>query len=74
MPSLFKSESGKKEILRLYDEKLSDLNIDYRYKVVDSSMPLFLEIDTNFFNQYSSNSENEISWGETFKMAIPVYL
>jgi hypothetical protein len=37
MPSLFKSASGKKEILSLYDEKLSDLNIDYQYKIIDSS-------------------------------------
>ncbi len=37
MPSLYKSEAGKNEIITLYDEKLSDLNIDYKYKSVDSS-------------------------------------
>lgn len=37
MSKLFKSESGKKEILDLYDEKLSELNIDHQYKVVDTS-------------------------------------
>jgi pimeloyl-ACP methyl ester carboxylesterase len=37
MPSLFKSPSGKNEILSLYDEKLSELNIDYQYKIIDSS-------------------------------------
>lgn len=37
MTSLFKSESGKNEILSLYDEKLIDLNIEYQYKIIDSS-------------------------------------
>ncbi len=37
MKSYFKSESGKKEILDLYDKKLSELNIDSRYKTVDTS-------------------------------------
>lgn len=37
MPSLYKTETGKKDILRLYDEKLNDLNIEYHYKVVDTS-------------------------------------
>ncbi|MCH7974006.1 MAG: alpha/beta fold hydrolase, partial [Bacteroidetes bacterium] len=37
MISLFKSESGKNEILSLYNEKLIDLNIEYQYKIIDSS-------------------------------------
>lgn len=37
MPSLFKSAAGKDEILSLYDEKLSELNIDYQYQVIDTS-------------------------------------
>tara|TARA_R110000737_G_scaffold352638_1_gene399506 strand:- start:2235 stop:3110 length:876 start_codon:yes stop_codon:yes gene_type:complete len=37
MPSLFKSPSGKNEILSLYDEKLTELNIDYQYRIIDSS-------------------------------------
>lgn len=37
MPSLFKSAAGKNEILSLYDKKLSELNIDYQYKTVDTS-------------------------------------
>lgn len=37
MSSLFKSTSGKKEILSLYDKKLSELNIDYQYKIIDTS-------------------------------------
>ncbi len=37
MTSLFKSATGKNEILSLYDEKLSELNIDYQYRVIDSS-------------------------------------
>ncbi|MGB1206833.1 MAG: alpha/beta fold hydrolase [Chitinophagales bacterium] len=37
MPSFFKSEAGKDEILSLYDEKLEELNIEYQYKVIDSS-------------------------------------
>ena len=37
MTSLYKSAKGKKEILRLYDEKLKDLNINYRSIYVDTS-------------------------------------
>ena len=37
MPSLFKSAAGKAEIISLYDEKLSELNIDYQYKSIDTS-------------------------------------
>ncbi|NJC25612.1 alpha/beta fold hydrolase [Neolewinella antarctica] len=37
MASLFKSESGKKEILELYDDKLRELEIVYQYKTVDTS-------------------------------------
>lgn len=37
MKSLYKSDSGKNEILNLYDEKLIDLNIEYHYKIIDSS-------------------------------------
>ena len=37
MESLFKSESGKNEILSLYDKKLKELNIDYKYRIVDTS-------------------------------------
>lgn len=36
MKSLFKSESGKKEILALYDEKLRELDIAYQYKKVNT--------------------------------------
>lgn len=36
MKSLFKSESGKKEILALYDEKLQELDIAYQYKKVNT--------------------------------------
>ena len=37
MPSLFKSAAGKDEIFSLYDKKLSELNIDYQYKTIDTS-------------------------------------
>jgi pimeloyl-ACP methyl ester carboxylesterase len=37
MPSLFKSEAGKNEILSLYDEKLTELNIKYQCRIIDSS-------------------------------------
>lgn len=37
MQSLYKSEKSKQEILKLYDKKLEELNIDYSYKVVDTS-------------------------------------
>lgn len=35
---LFKSDSGKKEILAFYDKKLEDLNISYENKVVETSL------------------------------------
>jgi len=37
MEAYFKSEAGKKAILSLYDQKLAELNIDYQYKIVDTS-------------------------------------
>lgn len=37
MESLFTSEVGRKEILNLYDQKLSALQIQYTYKVVETS-------------------------------------
>jgi len=37
MKSLYKSETGKKEILSLYDEKLSELNIKYQDKTVETT-------------------------------------
>jgi pimeloyl-ACP methyl ester carboxylesterase len=37
MLSLFKSAAGKDEILSLYDKKLRELNIDYQYKIIDTS-------------------------------------
>jgi len=37
METLYKSDTGKAEILNLYDEKLKDLNIDYQYKEVETS-------------------------------------
>jgi len=37
MSSLFKSESGKKEILELYDQKLDQLNIAYKSVFVETS-------------------------------------
>ena len=37
MSSLFKSAAGKAQILSLYDEKLRALNIDYHYKIIDTS-------------------------------------
>lgn len=37
MPSLFTSEQGKREILNLYDQKLSELKADYEYKLIDTS-------------------------------------
>lgn len=37
MKSLFKSEVGKKEIFSLYDGKLAELNIDYKYETVETS-------------------------------------
>ena len=37
MKSLFKTQSGKKEIINLYNEKLGDLNITYNEKLIDTS-------------------------------------
>lgn len=37
MKSLFKSEQGKLDILRLYDEKLKELHIDFDYIQVETS-------------------------------------
>ncbi|MDG1037780.1 MAG: alpha/beta hydrolase, partial [Polaribacter sp.] len=37
MKSLYKSELGKKEIIHLYDQKLKDLDIDYTYKLINTS-------------------------------------
>ena len=37
MKSLFKSHQGKNEILRLYDQKLDELNIDFEYLKVETS-------------------------------------
>lgn len=37
MKSLYKSETGKAEILNLYDQKLKDLNINYQYKTVETT-------------------------------------
>lgn len=36
MKSLYKSEFGKKEILNLYDQKLDELEIEYKYKLIDT--------------------------------------
>lgn len=36
MQSLYKSESGKKEILDLYNQKLSDLKIDYTSQIIET--------------------------------------
>ena len=36
MKSLYKSELGKKEIINLYEQKLKDLEIDYKYKLVNT--------------------------------------
>jgi pimeloyl-ACP methyl ester carboxylesterase len=36
MKSLYKSESGKKEIHHLYNQKLNELEIEYEYKLIDS--------------------------------------
>lgn len=36
MSSLYKSEEGKLEILKLYDEKLDELTIDYSAQVIDT--------------------------------------
>ena len=37
MKSLYKSEQGKQEILRLYDQKLEELNIEFDYIQVETS-------------------------------------
>lgn len=37
MASLFKTEKGKKEILRLYDQKLDELNIEFKYIKINTS-------------------------------------
>jgi len=37
MKSLYKSEPGKKEILKLYNKKLESLNIDYEYQTINTS-------------------------------------
>ncbi len=37
MQSLYKSEFGKKEILNLYNQKLNELEIDYKYKLIDTT-------------------------------------
>ena len=37
MESLYTSETGKKEILSLYNQKLEDLNINYTYQEVETS-------------------------------------
>jgi pimeloyl-ACP methyl ester carboxylesterase len=36
MVSLFKTEKGKKEIVRLYNQKLDELEIEYEYKLIDT--------------------------------------
>ena len=35
--SMYTSEKGRKEILSLYDQKLEELNINYKYKLIDTS-------------------------------------
>ncbi|WP_412983924.1 alpha/beta fold hydrolase [Pontimicrobium sp. IMCC45349] len=37
MQSLYKSELGKKEIINLYEKKLTDLNIDFKYKLIETN-------------------------------------
>ena len=37
MQSLYKSETGKAEILNLYNQKLAGLNINYQYQDVETS-------------------------------------
>ncbi|GGZ69546.1 alpha/beta hydrolase [Algibacter mikhailovii] len=37
MESLYKSETGKLEILNLYDQKLKDLNINYQFQEVETA-------------------------------------
>lgn len=37
MESLYKSETGKSKILKLYDKNLKDLNINYHYKTIETT-------------------------------------
>ncbi len=37
MESLYKSETGKTDILNLYDKKLKGLEIEYQYKIIETS-------------------------------------
>ncbi|MEG3659034.1 alpha/beta hydrolase [Arenibacter palladensis] len=37
MKSLYKSEEGKKQILNLYEQKLRDLEINYKYIIIDTT-------------------------------------
>ncbi|PQB06841.1 hypothetical protein BST83_06505 [Polaribacter filamentus] len=37
MESLYKFETGKAEILNLYNQKLEELNINYRYQEIDTT-------------------------------------
>ena len=37
MKSLFRSEEGKKQIINLYEQKLRDLDIDYNYKIIETT-------------------------------------
>ncbi|MDB0037727.1 alpha/beta hydrolase, partial [bacterium] len=37
MSSLYKSEQGKLEIFKLYDDKLNELNIDYVIKTINTN-------------------------------------
>tara|TARA_R110002049_G_scaffold212324_2_gene383322 strand:+ start:388 stop:549 length:162 start_codon:yes stop_codon:yes gene_type:complete len=52
MESLYKSETGKLEILNLYDQKLKELNINYQFQEVETAFgktkPM-LNIITAFF-------------------------
>ena len=36
MKSLFRSEEGKKQIINLYEQKLRDLEIAYKYKIIET--------------------------------------
>lgn len=38
MKSLYKSERGKKEILNLYDQKLKELELEFKYKIIDTDV------------------------------------
>ncbi len=37
MKSLYKTEKGRKEILNLYDQKLEELNVEYKYLKINTS-------------------------------------